>query len=70
MKSLFEEQPHHPDHTIDHAPTSGQCKDDQEMGVNAMSKSDVLKNSPFSCFPQGMDLNLGRVVTDLLLSLV
>uniref|UniRef100_A0A2N9HNN8 Aquaporin n=1 Tax=Fagus sylvatica TaxID=28930 RepID=A0A2N9HNN8_FAGSY len=63
MKSLFEDQP--PPHTSNHASTSGcgQSKDDQEMGSNAMSKSgSVLKNSAFSCFLQGMDLNLGRMV--------
>ena len=66
MKSLFEDQP--PPHTSNHASTSGcgQSKDDQEMGSNAMSKSgSVLKNSAFSCFLQGVDLNLGRMVREM-----
>jgi hypothetical protein len=65
MKSLFEDhqqpQPHASNH---HEPNSGQVsKDDQEMGSNATSKTVVLNNSAFSCFPRGMmDLNLVRVV--------
>ncbi|KAK4587136.1 hypothetical protein RGQ29_024033 [Quercus rubra] len=60
MKGLLEEQlPHH---TSNNASTCDQSKDDQEMGSSAMSKSgNVFSNSGFSCFPRGMDLNLGRV---------
>ncbi|XP_040996037.1 probable aquaporin NIP7-1 isoform X1 [Juglans microcarpa x Juglans regia] len=61
MKSVFEERP--PPHISNHASTSGQPKDDQEMGYNAMPKGGGVSNkSAFSCFPQGIDLNLGRVV--------
>lgn len=64
MKILLEERP--PPHTSNHASTSGQPKDDQEMDHNAMPKGgDVSNKSAISCFPKGMDLNLGRVVRDL-----
>ncbi|KAE8076978.1 hypothetical protein FH972_015592 [Carpinus fangiana] len=64
MKSLFEDHQQPQPHTSNHEPNSGEVsKDDQEMGSNATSKTDVLNNSAFSCFPRGMmDLNLVRVV--------
>ena len=64
MKGLLEEQlPHH---NSNNASTCDQSKDDQEMGSSAMSKSgNVFSNSGFSCFPRGMDLNLGRVVREI-----
>jgi hypothetical protein len=65
MKSLFEEAKSSPQ-TSNSASTSCHSKeDDQEMGSNALSNSadhQVLNNSPFFCFPLGMNLNLVRAV--------
>ncbi|KAB1214244.1 putative aquaporin NIP7-1 [Morella rubra] len=60
MKSLFEEPP---PVVPNKSSTSIRPKDDREMGSNDMSESvDALNESAFKCFPQGMYLNLGRVV--------
>lgn len=62
MKALFEEKP-----STDYATSSGESKDDQEMGSTAMSETgSVLKNSPFLCFPNGIDQNYGRGVSKCL----
>ncbi|KAK9933435.1 hypothetical protein M0R45_020633 [Rubus argutus] len=65
MKSLFEEDKSSPQ-TSNSASTSCHSKeDDQEMGSNALSNSanhQILNNSPFLCFPLGMNLNLVRAV--------
>ncbi|KAA8527558.1 hypothetical protein F0562_034727 [Nyssa sinensis] len=62
MKSLSENRPS--SNVSNDASTSGQHKYDQEMGSNATSRNaDVLmKNSPLSFFPHGMDLNPARRV--------
>ncbi|XP_060960030.1 probable aquaporin NIP7-1 [Cannabis sativa] len=64
MKGLFEEQEQPSPDLSNYASTSGECKDDQEMGTNhhAMSKSVVLNSPTFSCLSRGMDANFARAV--------
>lgn len=64
MKLCFEKQPS-PD-ISNSASTSGQSRDDQETGSNAMSINGDApsKNSVFLCFPPDMDLNPARMVRE------
>lgn len=65
MKGLFEEQ-QSPDNS-NYASTSGESKDDQEMGTNSMSKSvGGLKTSSFSFLSKEMDANFARAVRRLI----